>query len=63
MNGQTVRVYSKAKDGDTKLSKNFRVEEFACYDGTDTIFVSSLLVSILQKIRDHFGIAVIINSA
>lgn len=63
MNGQTVRVYSKAKDGDTKLKKNFKVKEFACSDGTDTIFISSLLVDILQKIRDHYGKPVIINSA
>lgn len=63
MNGQTVRVYSKAKDGETKLKKNFKVKEFACSDGTDTIFISSLLVDILQKIRDHYGKPVIINSA
>lgn len=63
MNGQTVRVYSKAKDGNTKLTKNFKVSEFACSDGTDTIFISSLLVSILQQIRDHYGKAVHINSA
>lgn len=63
MNGQTVRVFSKAKDGNTKLSKNFTVKEFACSDGTDTIFISSLLVSILQNVRDHYGKAVHINSA
>lgn len=63
MNGQIVRVYSKAKDGNTKLSKNFKVSEFACHDGTDTIFISSLLVSVLQNIRDHYGKAVHINSA
>lgn len=63
MNGQTVRVYSKAKDGETKLTKNFQVKEFACSDGTDTIFISSLLVGVLQKVRDHYGKAVHINSA
>lgn len=63
MNGQTVRVYSKAKDGETKLAKNFQVKEFACSDGTDTIFISSLLVSVLQNVRDHYGKAVHINSA
>ena len=63
MNGATVKVYSKAKDGNTKLSANFKAKEFACLDGTDTIFVSDELVKILQKVRNHFGKAVIINSA
>lgn len=63
MAGQVVKVYSKAKEGDVKLSKNFTVKEFACSDGTDTVFISLTLVNLLQKIRDHFGKAVIINSA
>ena len=63
MAGQVVKVYSKAKEGDVKLSKNFTVKEFACSDGTDTVFISLALVNLLQKIRDHFGKAVIINSA
>lgn len=63
MAGQVVKVYSKAKEGNVKLSKNFTVKEFACSDGTDTVFISLVLVNLLQKIRDHFGKAVIINSA
>lgn len=63
MAGQVVKVYSKAKEGNIKLSKNFTVKEFACSDGTDTVFISLALVNLLQKIRDHFGKAVIINSA
>lgn len=63
MNGATVKVYSKSKDGGKKLSANFTVKEFACKDGTDTIFVSPELVNLLQEIRDHFGKAVTINSA
>lgn len=63
MAGQVVKVYSKAKEGNVKLSKNFTVKEFACSDGTDTVFVSLALVNLLQKIRDHFGKAVHINSA
>lgn len=59
----TVRVYSKTKDGNTKLSANFRVREFACKDGSDPIFISPELVTILQKIRTHFGRAVTITSA
>lgn len=63
MNGTEVRAYSKAKDGGKQLAKNFRVREFACSDGSDVIFVSMGLVDILQKIRDHFGKPVNINSA
>lgn len=63
MNGQNVRVYSKAKDGSTKVAANFTVKEFACSDGTDTIFISPGLVTILQKIRTHYGKPVYINSA
>lgn len=63
MNGAKVRAYSKAKDGNTSLTKNFKVREFACKDGSDVIFISMDLVEVLQKIRDHFGKPVNINSA
>lgn len=59
----TVKAYSKAKDGQKKLSANFRVYEFACQDGSDVVFVAPALVTILQKVRTHFGKAVTINSA
>lgn len=59
----TIKAYSKAKDGNKKLSANFRVREFACTDGSDPIFIDTDLVDILQKIRLHFGKPVTINSA
>lgn len=59
----TIKAYSKAKDGNKKLSTNFRVKEFACTDGSDPIFVDSELVAVLQKVRTHFGKAVTITSA
>ena len=62
MNGATVKVYSKAKDGSMVLSANFKVREFACSDGSDTIFISPALVTVLQQIRDHFKAPVTINS-
>lgn len=62
MNGATVKVYSKAKDGGTALTPHFKVREFACKDGSDTIFVSQELVEVLEKIRTHFGKPVVINS-
>lgn len=63
VNGSSVKAYSRAKDGLNKLSTNFKVNEFACNDGSDPIFISSDLVKILQKIRTHFGKPVVINSA
>lgn len=62
MNGATVKVYSKTKDGAKQLTKNFKVREFACSDGSDVIFVSEGLVAVLQQIRSHFGKAVTVNS-
>ncbi len=59
----TIKAYSKAKDGDKKLSTNFKVKEFACTDGSDPIFIDSDLVNVLQKIRTHFGKSVTITSA
>ena len=59
----TIKAYSKAKDGNKKLSTNFRVKEFACTDGSDPIFIDSELVNVLQKIRSHFGKSVTITSA
>ena len=59
----TIKAYSKAKDGNKKLSTNFRVKEFACTDGSDPIFIDSDLVNVLQKIRNHFCKSVTITSA
>ena len=58
-----IKAYSYAKDGSKALSKNFHVREFKCKDGSDPIFIDDELVALLQKIRDHFGKAVNINSA
>lgn len=58
----TVYAYSKKNDGTKYIAKNFQVKEFACEDGSDTIFISPSLVELLQKIRDHFGKAVNLNS-
>lgn len=59
----SVKSYSKARDGGEKLSAHFVVGEFACNDGSDQVLISDELVTLLQKIRDHFGAPVVINSA
>ena len=58
-----INTYSKSKDGQKKLSVNFKVIEFACNDGSDKILIDTELVNILQKIRTYFNKSVIINSA
>lgn len=57
-----IKKYSLKKDGNTNLTKDFKVKEFACHDGSDTIYISDETVKILQALRDYFGKPVIINS-
>jgi uncharacterized protein YcbK (DUF882 family) len=58
----TVKTYSLKKDGNKKLSNNFKVREFACKDGSDKVLIDTDLVNLLQKIRDYFNKPVKINS-
>lgn len=59
----SLQAYSVAKDGAKQLTRNFKVREFKCQDGTDPVFIDLELVDILQQVRDHFGKAVTITSA
>lgn len=58
-----IRTYSLSRDGDKYVSKNFKVREFRCKDGSDKILIDDALVNYLQKIRDYFGAPITINSA
>ena len=58
-----VLKYSLKADKYKKLSNSFCVNEFKCNDGSDTVFISTELVEILQKIRNHFKKPVNITSA
>lgn len=60
---QEVIPYSRARNGEQKLSANFKVREFSCNDGSDPIFISPFLVEVLQAIRTHYGKPLYINSA
>ena len=59
----TVKKYYLINDRSKKISANFTVAEFRCKDGNNIVFVDDQLVTGLQKIRDHFGKSVRINSA
>jgi len=47
--------YSMSRDGSKQLSKNFKVSDFKCRDGSDVILINPALIEILEKIQDHFG--------
>lgn len=57
-----VVSYSLKKDGEKYLTKNFKVKEFRCNDGTDPVFIAKELPMVLQYIRMRTGKAVTINS-
>lgn len=62
--GVIVKEYSLARDGEMQISKNFKVKEFRCKDGSDKILIDTdFVVNKLQKIRDHFNAPITINSA
>lgn len=59
-----IVTYSLKADGEKQISKNFKVKEFRCKDGSDKILVDvDFVKNKLQAIRDHFGVPVMINSA
>lgn len=59
-----IKEYSLAADGNKEISKNFKVREFCCKDGSDRILIDvDFVQDKLQLIRDHFGAPVTFNSA
>lgn len=62
MDGRNVFSYSKNKFGKKNLSAHFKVNEFACSDGSDTIFISRDLIGILEQVRTHFNVPVTVVS-
>ena len=59
---EMIRQYSFAKNGNRRLAPDFKVREFRCKDGTDTVMVDETLTVVLQCIREHFGKPVTITS-
>lgn len=58
-----IRTYSVKRDGDGKVSKHFRVREFASKDGADKVLIDDDLVALLENIREAVGgKAITINS-
>lgn len=65
--GQSHRgivAYSLKADGGKQVSRNFKVREFRCKDGSDGLLVDvDFVVDRLQAIRDRFNAPLTINSA
>lgn len=56
--------YSLKTDKDIQVSKNFKLSEFKCKDGSDAVLVDVDFVrNKLQAIRDYFNAPVTVNSA
>ncbi len=51
-----VKKYSLKKDGNSFLTENFRVSEFRSRCGADKILIDEKLATLLQKMRDKFGV-------
>lgn len=57
-----IKQYSLKKDGAKQLAPGFKVREFRCRDGSDTIMIDQTLVVLLQAIREHFNKPITITS-
>lgn len=51
----SVKTYSLRVDGTKHITEHFRVREFRCKDGNDKILISTELVNMLEKLREHLG--------
>ena len=58
----SVKRFSLKQDGEKHVSKNFKVKEFACKDGSGEILICSVNVDRLQAFRDKIGKPIHINS-
>lgn len=57
-----IKCYIMDTDANEKVGKYFKVQEFACKDNSQVVFIDSYLVSILDILRNKVGKPVYINS-
>lgn len=57
-----IRCYIIDTDRNVKLGRHFKVEEFACKDGSQVVFIDDYLYTILDILRQEIGKPVIITS-
>lgn len=47
---------------DIPVSKNFKLREFECHDGSHLVKIDPLLIELLQKLRDKLGKPITVTS-
>ena len=57
-----LKSYIMDTDGNVKLTKHFKVKEFACKDGSQVVFIDDYLYTILDILRNKLEKPVIITS-
>ena len=57
-----LKSYIMDTDGNVKLTRHFKVKEFACKDGSQVVFIDEYLYTILDILREKLGKPVIITS-
>lgn len=57
-----IKCYIMDTDANEKVGQHFKVQEFACQDGSQVVFIDSYLVSILDILRNQVGKPVYVNS-
>ena len=57
-----IRIFSGKEEGEEYMTANFKVKEFASKDGYGKVVLHIPMIRQLQKIRDHFGKPITINS-
>ena len=57
-----IKSYIMDIDANEKIGQHFKVQEFACKDGSQVVFIDDYLVSILDILRNQVGKPVYINS-
>lgn len=57
-----IKSYILDTDGNVKLTKHFKVKEFACRSGSQVVFIDDYLYSVLEILRNKLGKPVIITS-
>ena len=58
----SIKSYIVSTDGNVKLTKHFKVKEFACKDGSPVVFIDDYLYTVLDILRNKLGKPVIITS-
>lgn len=57
-----IKSYIMPEDGNIKITKHFKVKEFACKDGSPVVFIDKYLVGVLEILRTKIEKPVIITS-